>query len=39
VQGLPTLVVLNRKGEVIAVRQGLVREGELTGLAEAALSP
>lgn len=39
VQGLPTLVVLNRKGEVIAVRQGLVREGELAGLAEAALSP
>lgn len=39
VQGLPTLVVLNRKGEVVAVRQGLVREGELTGLAEAALSP
>ena len=39
VQGLPTLVVLNRKGEVVAVRQGLVRENELTGLAEAALSP
>jgi cytochrome c biogenesis protein CcmG/thiol:disulfide interchange protein DsbE len=39
VQGLPTIVVLNRKGEVVAVRQGLVREGELTGLAEAALAP
>lgn len=39
VRGLPTLVVLNRKGEVVAVRQGLVREGELAGLAEAALSP
>jgi len=38
VEGLPTLVVLDRKGQVVAVRKGLVSEKELTGIAEAALA-
>jgi cytochrome c biogenesis protein CcmG/thiol:disulfide interchange protein DsbE len=38
VEGLPTLVVLDRKGQVVAVRRGLVSEKELTGIAEAALA-
>jgi cytochrome c biogenesis protein CcmG, thiol:disulfide interchange protein DsbE len=38
VAGLPTLVVLDRKGQVVAVRKGLVSEKELTGIAEAALA-
>lgn len=38
VRGLPTLVVLDRAGRVVAVRRGLVREKELVGLAEAALA-
>jgi cytochrome c biogenesis protein CcmG, thiol:disulfide interchange protein DsbE len=38
VDGLPTLVVLDRKGQVVAVRKGLVSEKELTGIAEAALA-
>jgi cytochrome c biogenesis protein CcmG/thiol:disulfide interchange protein DsbE len=38
VDGLPTLVVLDRKGQVVAVRKGLVSEKELTGMAEAALA-
>ena len=31
---VPTLVVLDRKGQVVAVRRGLVSEKELTGIAE-----
>lgn len=38
VEGLPTLVVLDRKGQVVAVRRGLVSEKELSGIAEAALA-
>lgn len=38
VQGLPTLVVLDRKGQVVAVRTGFVTAKELTGIAEAALA-
>jgi hypothetical protein len=38
VDGLPTLVALDRKGQVVAVRKGLVSEKELTGIAEAALA-
>jgi cytochrome c biogenesis protein CcmG/thiol:disulfide interchange protein DsbE len=37
VQGLPTLVALDRTGRVVAVRRQLVREAELAGIAEAAL--
>jgi cytochrome c biogenesis protein CcmG/thiol:disulfide interchange protein DsbE len=37
IEGLPTLVMLNRKGEVVAVRKGLVSEKELTAMCEAAL--
>ncbi|HEX6765629.1 MAG TPA: TlpA disulfide reductase family protein [Polyangiaceae bacterium] len=37
VQGLPTLVALDRAGRVVAVRRQFVREAELTGIAEAAL--
>lgn len=37
VVGLPTLVVLDRKGQIVAVRKGLVSENELKGIAEAAL--
>jgi thiol-disulfide isomerase/thioredoxin len=37
VKGLPTLVVLDRKGAVVAVRLGHVSENELTALVEAAL--
>jgi thiol-disulfide isomerase/thioredoxin len=37
VQGLPTLVALDRSGRVVAVRRQLVREAELKELAEAAL--
>ena len=32
VQGLPTIVALDRSGRVVAVRRQLVREAELTGL-------
>lgn len=37
VRGLPTLVVLDRKGAVVAMRVGHVSENELTALVEAAL--
>jgi thiol-disulfide isomerase/thioredoxin len=37
VKGLPTLVVLDRKGAVVAVRLGHTSENELTALVEAAL--
>jgi cytochrome c biogenesis protein CcmG, thiol:disulfide interchange protein DsbE len=37
VAGLPTLVVLDRQGSIVAVRKGLVSEKELRGIAEAAL--
>ena len=37
VEGLPTLVVLDRNGAVVAVRKGLVSEKELRGIVEAAL--
>ncbi|HTQ06534.1 MAG TPA: TlpA family protein disulfide reductase [Polyangiaceae bacterium] len=37
VQGLPTLVVLDKKGKVVAMRTGTVPENELSALAEAAL--
>ena len=37
VQGLPTLVALDRSGRVVAVRRQFVREAELRGIAEAAL--
>jgi thiol-disulfide isomerase/thioredoxin len=37
VKGLPTLVVLDRKGAVVAMRLGHVSENELTALVEAAL--
>jgi cytochrome c biogenesis protein CcmG/thiol:disulfide interchange protein DsbE len=37
VSGLPTLVVLDRKGSIVAVRTGKVPEKELRGIAEAAL--
>ena len=37
VQGLPTLVALDKTGAVIARRSGFVSEKELTGIAEAAL--
>jgi cytochrome c biogenesis protein CcmG/thiol:disulfide interchange protein DsbE len=37
VQGLPTLVALDRTGKVVAVRRQFVREAELAGIAEAAL--
>jgi thiol-disulfide isomerase/thioredoxin len=37
VDGLPTLVALDRKGAVVAIRRGLVNEKELTAIAEAAL--
>lgn len=38
VQGLPTVVVLDRKGGVVAIRRHGVSERELTALAEAALA-
>jgi cytochrome c biogenesis protein CcmG, thiol:disulfide interchange protein DsbE len=37
VQGLPTLVALDRSGRVVAVRRQFVREAELRAIAEAAL--
>ncbi len=37
VEGLPTLVAIDRKGEVVAVRKGMVSEKELTAIAEAAI--
>jgi cytochrome c biogenesis protein CcmG/thiol:disulfide interchange protein DsbE len=37
VQGLPTLVALDKTGAVVARRSGFVSEKELTGIAEAAL--
>jgi hypothetical protein len=39
VEGLPTLVAIDRTGRVVAVHRGLAREAELTSLAEAALKP
>jgi cytochrome c biogenesis protein CcmG/thiol:disulfide interchange protein DsbE len=39
VGGLPTLVAIDRKGAIVAVRQGLVSEKELIGIVEAALAP
>jgi cytochrome c biogenesis protein CcmG/thiol:disulfide interchange protein DsbE len=38
VQGLPTIVALDRAGRVVAVRRQLVRQAELAGIAEAALA-
>jgi cytochrome c biogenesis protein CcmG/thiol:disulfide interchange protein DsbE len=38
VQGLPTIVALDRAGRVVAVRRSLVRQAELAGIAEAALA-
>jgi len=35
--GLPTLAILDRRGKIVAVRSGLMREGQLTALVEAAL--
>jgi cytochrome c biogenesis protein CcmG/thiol:disulfide interchange protein DsbE len=37
VQGLPTIVALDRAGRVVAVRRQVVGEAELLGIAEAAL--
>jgi thiol-disulfide isomerase/thioredoxin len=37
VVGLPTMIVLDRKGEIVATRKGLVSEKELRGIVEAAL--
>jgi len=37
VRGLPTLVALDKTGNVVARRSGFVSEKELTGIAEAAL--
>jgi cytochrome c biogenesis protein CcmG/thiol:disulfide interchange protein DsbE len=37
VQGLPTLVALDKTGAVVARRSGFVSQKELTGIAEAAL--
>ena len=37
VEGLPTIVVLDRKGGIVAKRPGRMSEKELTALAEAAL--
>jgi cytochrome c biogenesis protein CcmG/thiol:disulfide interchange protein DsbE len=37
VQGLPTIVALDRAGRVVAIRREVVREAELLGIAEAAL--
>jgi cytochrome c biogenesis protein CcmG/thiol:disulfide interchange protein DsbE len=37
VVGLPTLIVLDRKGAIVATRTGPVSEKELLGIAEAAL--
>jgi thiol-disulfide isomerase/thioredoxin len=38
VEGLPTIVVLDKKGAVVAIRRGLVTERELIALTEAALA-
>jgi thiol-disulfide isomerase/thioredoxin len=38
VEGLPTLAVIDRKGTLVALRSGLVREAELKALVESALS-
>jgi thiol-disulfide isomerase/thioredoxin len=38
VEGLPTIVVLDKKGAVVAIRRGLVSERELLALTEAALA-
>lgn len=37
VRGLPTLVVLDKKGKIVAMRTGTVPESELNALAEVAL--
>jgi cytochrome c biogenesis protein CcmG/thiol:disulfide interchange protein DsbE len=37
VQKLPTLVVLDKKGKIVALRTGTISENELTALAEIAL--
>jgi thiol-disulfide isomerase/thioredoxin len=36
--GLPTLVVLDKRGTIVAVRNGLTRESQLSALVEGALS-
>jgi thiol-disulfide isomerase/thioredoxin len=38
IEGLPTIVVLDKKGAVVAIRRHLVSERELTALTEAALA-
>ena len=38
VEGLPTIVVLDKKGAVVAIRRQMVSERELTALTEAALA-
>lgn len=38
VQGLPTLAVIDRRGMLVALRSGLVRQAELEALVESALS-
>jgi len=38
VSGLPTLVAINPKGEVVALRQRVVSDKELTAIAEAVLA-
>ena len=38
VEGLPTLAVIDRKGMLVALRSGLVREAELEAIVEAVLS-
>jgi len=36
--GLPTLAVLDKRGKIVALRSGLMREGQLSALVEAALA-
>ena len=38
VEGLPTLAIIDRKGMLVALRSGLVREAELEAIVEAVLS-
>jgi cytochrome c biogenesis protein CcmG/thiol:disulfide interchange protein DsbE len=38
VEGLPTLAIIDRKGMLVALRSGLVREAELEELVQSALS-
>ncbi|HEV8246459.1 MAG TPA: TlpA disulfide reductase family protein, partial [Polyangiaceae bacterium] len=37
VSGLPTLVVIDKHGKLVAIRSGLVREGDLQSLVQAAI--